>query len=181
MGSGWKPVGKRNTDPLPEEVDLLQREVQECRRTKVGPGAPMPYEIWETAVRLAREFGVCRIARATGLDYVWLRKKLERRPAPATGPTFVEMPIEMMAEAGSDSGKMLGGPDRGNPGTIVEVAGPDGSRMRTQRGAGTFGLGPAPVAQGRIVEPFSAQHCAHLAGAFAGISLGQDPQLVHQR
>ena len=61
-------MGKRNTDPLPEEVDFLRMEVQEWRRTKAGPGAPMPTEIWETAVRLARGFGVCRIARATERD-----------------------------------------------------------------------------------------------------------------
>ena len=132
-------MGKRNTDPLPEEVDVLQREVQEWRRTKVGPGAPVPYETWETAVRLARQFGVCRIARATGLDDMWLRKKLERRLAPATGPTFVEVPIEMMVpEACSDSGAKPGGPGRGNPGTIIEVAGPDGSRMRIQLGVGSL-------------------------------------------
>ena len=106
-------MGKRNTDPLPEEVDSLRREVQEWRRTKAGPGTPMPTEIWETAVRLARGFGVCRIARATGLDYVWLRKKLERRAgaASATAPTFLEVPIEMvMPEQASDLEWKAGGP-----------------------------------------------------------------------
>ncbi len=134
-------MGKRNTDPLPEEVDRLGLEVQGWRRTKTGPGAPMPNEIWDAAVRLAREFGVCRIARASGLDYVRLRKKLEQRagPAPAAGPTFVEVPIEMAAPGvASHVGGNPGGPDRGNPGAIIEVAGPDGSRMRIQLGAGSL-------------------------------------------
>ena len=55
-------MGKRNTEPLPEAVEHLRMEVQEWRRTKTGPGAAMPHELWETAVRLARAFGVCRIA-----------------------------------------------------------------------------------------------------------------------
>lgn len=59
-------MGKRNTDPLPEEVDFLLMDVQEWRRTKAGPGTPMPTEIWGTAVRQARGFGVCRIARPLG-------------------------------------------------------------------------------------------------------------------
>ena len=131
-------MGKRNTDPLPEEVDSLRLEVQEWRRTKAGPGTPMPKEIWESAVRLARGFGVCRIARATGLDYVWLRKKLERRvgPTPATAPTFLEVPIEMVVPGTtSDAGGNPGVSNRGNPGSVIEVAGQDGSRMRIQLGA----------------------------------------------
>lgn len=132
-------MGKRNTDPLPEEVDSLRMDVQEWRRTKPGPGAPMPMEIWETAVRLARDFGVCRIARATGLDYVWLRKKLERRtgPAPAPAPTFLEVPVELvMAGSSKDTGGRAGGPVPCNTGTLIEVTAADGARMRIHLGAG---------------------------------------------
>jgi hypothetical protein len=134
-------MGKRNTDPLPEEVDSLRREVQEWRRTKAGPGTPMPAAIWEAAVRLARGFGVCRIARATGLDYVWLRKKLERRAgaAPATAPTFLEVPIEIVIpEQASDLEGKAGGFGPSRAGTVIEVAAADGSRMRIQLGAGSL-------------------------------------------
>ncbi|MGA2083058.1 MAG: hypothetical protein ABSH53_20940 [Holophaga sp.] len=37
----------------------------------------MPVEIWTAAVTLAREFGVCRIARALSIDYSALRKRTE--------------------------------------------------------------------------------------------------------
>jgi len=136
-------MGKRNTDPLPEEVDHLRVEVQAWRRTKAGPGAAMPQELRETAVRLARGFGVCRIARATGLDYVWLRKKVERRvgsaPAltPASAPTFLEMPAELvMPRQGGVEGRRPALPAQ--DGTLTEVAGADGSRMRIQLGSGSL-------------------------------------------
>ena len=134
-------MGKRNTEPLPEEVDFLRLEAQEWRRTKAGPGTPMPKAIVEAAVRLAHEFGVCRIARATGLDYVWLRKKLERRAGstPASAPTFVEVPIEMVMPAQArDVGGKPGGLGLSGTGTVIEVAAPDGSRMRIQLGEGSL-------------------------------------------
>jgi len=77
---------------------------------------------------------------------VWLRKKLERRtrPAPATTPTFVEVPIEMVVqEAETVTGKNPGNPDRGSTGSVIEVASPDGTRMRIQ--LGTDGLDAAKV------------------------------------
>lgn len=147
-------MGKRNTDPLPEEVDFLRMEVQEWRRTKAGPGTPMPTEIWETAVLLARGFGVCRIARATGLDYVWLRKKLERRtgPAPAVAPSFLEVPIELVMAGGTkDGGGKAGAPGPCDPGAVIEVASADGSRMRIQLGGG--GLDAAGVVAAFLGRP----------------------------
>lgn len=136
-------MGKRNTEPLPEEVERLRMEVQEWRRTKAGPGAAMPQELWETAVRLARAFGVCRIARATGLDYVWLRKKLERRVgvAPAaielSAPTFLEVPVDLVLSGqGGAEGRKAEPPVQDR--TLIEVAAADGSRMRIQLGSGSL-------------------------------------------
>lgn len=104
----------------------------------------MPKAIWEAAIRLAHRFGVCRIARATGLSYVWLRKKLERSAKSASGapqemaPAFLEVPVELlMTEAWKDEGNA----DRFGPArtlTVVEVSAPDGSRMRIQVGAGSL-------------------------------------------
>jgi len=155
MGSWRKPMGKRNTEPLPEEVDHLRMEVLEWRRTKSGPGAPMPRETWEAAVRLAGLFGVCRIARATGLDYVWLRKKLERLgghvPA-ATAPTFLEVPVELVMAGGiSEAGVKAGGPDSGKAATVIEVEAADGSRMRIQLGAS--GLDAAGIVAAFLGRP----------------------------
>lgn len=101
----------------------------------------MPKAILEAAVRFAHEFGVCRIARATGLDYVWLRKKLERRAGStlASAPTFVEVPIEMVPPGQArDISEIAGGLGPTGTGTVIEVAAPDGSRMRIQLGEGSL-------------------------------------------
>ena len=45
MGSGREARGEEEYRPAAGGVDLLQRQVQEWRRTKVGPGAPRPYEM----------------------------------------------------------------------------------------------------------------------------------------
>jgi len=145
MGSWREAMGKRNTDPLPEEVDLLRMEIQEWRRTKSGAGAAMPQELWETAVRLGRAFGVCRIARATGLDYVRLRKKLERRMGtvstalPASSPTFLELPVDLVLPGqGGAGGREVEPSVHAGTGTLIEVAAADGARMRIQLGSGSL-------------------------------------------
>jgi hypothetical protein len=60
----------------------------------------MPGEIWDHAVVLARQFGVCKVARAVGLDYTALRKKVATaKELPGLVlPTFVELPGTLFAE-----------------------------------------------------------------------------------
>jgi 2-hydroxychromene-2-carboxylate isomerase len=38
----------------------------------------MPKELWAEGVRLARDLGACRVARAVGMDYMGLRRKIAR-------------------------------------------------------------------------------------------------------
>ena len=88
-------MGKVKVQPLPKEVDQLKAQVLDWRRAKAKPRFPMPSEPWDAAVQLAKRFGVCRIARAVGLDYGSLRKRVEKAPAPAAAaPAFLEMPLE---------------------------------------------------------------------------------------
>jgi hypothetical protein len=82
----------------------------------------MPGEIWESAVVLARVYGVCRIARAVDLDYKSLRLRLAKameKPG-LVKPTFVELPATVVAESASASAR----------GASIEISSPDGSRMR---------------------------------------------------
>jgi hypothetical protein len=94
----------------------------------------MPSEIWDRAVVLARVFGVCKVARAVGLDYSALRKKVAKaldKPG-LVKPTFVELPGRMVTgEALSDqsprdleTGRAVGA------GTLIDISTPDGSRIR---------------------------------------------------
>ena len=131
-------MGKRNFDPLPKEVDHLKLRVEEWRRTKTGSSA-MPREMWDAAIRLAKTFGVCRISRAVGLDYGWLRKKAAQWEAqPSATPTFLELPTGIVVaeplcrEPGSDleTGCLL------DPGPVIDISTADGARMRIRLEAG---------------------------------------------
>jgi hypothetical protein len=54
----------------------------------------MPVEIWNSAVAMARMYGVCKIARAVGLDYKSLRTRVAKameQPG-LIKPTFVQLP-----------------------------------------------------------------------------------------
>lgn len=68
---------KPRKEPSPERLDALRGQIQNWRESRKVPG-PMPGELWDGAVVLARKFGVCRIARALTLDYTSLRKRAEK-------------------------------------------------------------------------------------------------------
>ena len=101
-------MGKRILKPLPKEVDRLKPQVQDWRRIKSSPASPMPSDMKDVAIRLAKGFGVCRIARAVGLDHGWLRKKVEQSGAAQTSsasPAFLELPVGMgVVNAGTPLG-----------------------------------------------------------------------------
>ncbi len=127
-------MGKRNTDPLPKEVDQLKLLVQEWRRSKTRSSA-MPREIWDAAIRLAKDFGVCRISRAVGLDYSWLRKKATQSEAQplAVLPTFLELPAVGMVVAeplSREPGSDMETECFRDSGSLIDISTPDGARMR---------------------------------------------------
>ena len=117
-------MAKSKKDPSPEQVNGLRRQIQEWRQNRMVPGA-MPGELWVQAVALAKDFGVCRIARAVGLDYTALRKRTEQ--APATGlvkPTFVQLPATLAIAENAVAP------------TTIEITSRDGARMRIHLEAG---------------------------------------------
>jgi hypothetical protein len=137
-------MGKRSSQSLPLEVNQLKLQIQGWRQTKKSVTAPMPGEMWDLAIRLAKSHGVSRIAQATGLDYGWLRKKVEGSEAKSSvaTPTFLELPRAMaVAEArdqdskqdskrGFEAGYLL------TPGSMIDLSTPDGARMRIRLEAG---------------------------------------------
>lgn len=77
-------MANRRKDPSPDELAPLLQRIDTWRKGRPQL-RPMPIEIWDSAVVMARLYGVCRIARAVGLDYKTLRGKVEKarstRPA----------------------------------------------------------------------------------------------------
>ena len=108
--------------PSPERLAPLRRQIQEWRKTRSGPGQ-MPEELWASAITLAKEFGICPIARALPVDYTALRRRGER-PAEAglVKPTFVQLPATVAPAAA--------------PSTTIEISARDGARMTIHLEAG---------------------------------------------
>lgn len=128
------PMAKRRKDPSAEELVPLKQQISAWRGARQGLG-PMPSELWDSAVALARNYGACKIARAVGLDY----KSLQLRVAKAMDkpglvkPTFVQLPATLAPQELPPA-----------PGAMIEISAPDGSRMRihleTGRGMETAGI-----------------------------------------
>lgn len=113
--------------PSPEDLALLRRKIEIWRKTRPSRGET-PADIWESAVALARIYGVCQIARAVGLDYKALRTRVSKAPVKPglVKPTFVELPATLAAEPVPTP----------LPGTSIEITSPNGSRMRITLEAG---------------------------------------------
>ena len=117
---------KPRKEPSPERLDALRGQIQNWRQRRKVPG-PMPEELWGAAVALAKEFGVCRMARALTLDYTALRKRMEKLPE--TGlvkPTFVQLPATVAPERAVNSAH----------GATIEISARDGSLLRIHLEAG---------------------------------------------
>jgi len=125
-------MGKQTKGPLPAEVEQLQVQLQEWRRTRKGPG-PIPTPFWDAAVPLAIRYGVCRIGRAVGLDYTWLRKKVARvkEASAAAGATFLELPAGMvLPEPCTPPMDRQESGWHATAGAVVEISRPDGAQFR---------------------------------------------------
>ena len=147
-------MGKRISGPLPAEVGHLQQQLATWRRTR-KPGAPTPSDLWASAIKLAIQFGVCRIGRAVGLDYTCLRKQVAKATAKPlkAEPAFVEFPAELVLPAVR---QVKPDPDLAwhqRSGARIEISTPDGARMRiileTGKGADASGIVAAFLRQGR--------------------------------
>ena len=64
-------------------------------------GQRIPESLWNSAVRMANEYGLNRTARVLGLDYDCLKKRVNRAGGPSES-TFVALPsapLPVMSES----------------------------------------------------------------------------------
>ena len=97
-------------------------------RGQHSKGTRLPQNLWQTAVALAREHGLCRTARTLGLEYNSLKKRFQ---VPATDPS----------QSGQDRCEFLELLPRPIPvpsiDCTIEFDDPDGRKLRMYlRGAG---------------------------------------------
>jgi len=81
------PVG------IPADIQELSRQIEQWRSTRPHR-MPMPEPLWTVAAKLARQYGVARVARFLRLDYYSLKERLqpERQQISLSGsPTFIEL------------------------------------------------------------------------------------------
>ena len=85
--------------PSAEDLAPLRKRIEVWRSTQFSRGQT-PDEIWDSAVALARIYGVCQVARAVDLDYKALRTRVTRaleKPGLVEG-AFVELPVTLAGE-----------------------------------------------------------------------------------
>jgi hypothetical protein len=94
---------------LSRQVELWRSDPSRCRR--------MPEPLWISAVKIARNYGACRVARCLRLDYYSLKERMRsgtETASPKQKPAFIELPAFPVAE----------------PECNIEVEHPHGARMR---------------------------------------------------
>jgi hypothetical protein len=114
-------MGTSKTRALPPQLDGLRRRFERWRRSR-EIGSRIPEALWAAAVKLATAYGINPTAKALGVDYYSLKKRLaeksasrSRLVAPAQGATFVE--VSAAARAGI-------------PECILELEDVEGAKMR---------------------------------------------------
>ena len=101
-------MARRSHSTLGADADGLRRRIDHWRRTRTRH-SPMPEDLWDDAVALTRAHGVYPVARALGLNYESLKRRVSRasgRRAPqAPAASFVELgpslPIGLRAPGGA--------------------------------------------------------------------------------
>jgi hypothetical protein len=97
----------------------LRAHITHWRATRTHRGAPMPAALWVAAVDLARRHGLTATARALGLDYGTLKRRLAALDPdpPAWAPTFLDLGVVAPGGLGA---------------CVIAVDGPRGRRLRLE-------------------------------------------------
>jgi D-alanyl-D-alanine carboxypeptidase len=105
----------RHSAKIPEGILHLQQQLDQWRSAQKGR-AKLPESFWQTAVDLAKQYGVFRTAQPLRLDYTRLKQRLlgaaPQRKSPR--PAFVEL-VRPAAEM---------------EGCIIEFESAQGAKMR---------------------------------------------------
>jgi hypothetical protein len=100
--------------PLPAQLARAQLRFLEWRSERGEEFRRIPQALWAGAVRCAKRYGIYQTARALGLDYACLKRRVMASPAaPPSSPAFVEFlapghgPPDCVLEIQSESGAKL--------------------------------------------------------------------------
>jgi hypothetical protein len=102
---------------LTTATETIRARLAEWRATRTHRGAPMPAALWTAAVGVARRHGVGPTARALGVDYATLKRRLaiDGPGSPPAAPTFLDFGVASPLGLGA---------------CVIAVEGPRGRRLR---------------------------------------------------
>ena len=111
------------TQSLPPRLEATRRRFKQWRGTR-KIGSRIPEALWAAAVKQAKAYGVHPTAKALGVDYYALKKRLEEKPGARSsratrtnGARFVELSAAVRT---------------GIPECILELEDVEGAKMRIQ-------------------------------------------------
>ena len=105
-------MGQQVSRTVAPALEELQRRFDAWRSTG-RKGRRIPEELWTSAIGLARDYGIARVARTLGLDYVSVKRRCDsshppqaktsptevgiHSASPDAGAAFVELAVEPIA------------------------------------------------------------------------------------
>ncbi len=112
-------MSKQQLSPIRTEVERVRQRFERWRRTR-KKRSPTPERLWRAAVQVAGSYGVNKTARALGLDYYELKKRLQVAPgAQAAEEGAIGRFVEVVAALPAVNGEC-----------VVEVESAGGTKMR---------------------------------------------------
>lgn len=119
----------KKTAVIPARLEAGRQRFARWRRTRKGHSR-IPDPLWTAAVKLAGTYGLCRTARALGLDYNALKRRLASAgPGNSPGATTGAAKTVAQETAGAFV-ELLPSERAGSPECIVELEDPRGAKMR---------------------------------------------------
>ena len=104
----------RRSLEVPAPLSRLGKRFAAWRESRVA-GQRIPETLWESAAKMAAQYGVSRTAGFLKLDYYSLKKRLEAASTPAASAPFLELPpLPVVSEC------------------LIELEDAAGARMRVQ-------------------------------------------------
>jgi len=130
----------RSRSALAADVEGLRRRIDDWRRTRTRR-SPMPGQLWEGAVALARAQGVYPIAHALGVNYDSLKRRVVtetsgRRRADGAAASFVELRPSVPFDLPRPPGAVFELSNRGGDKLVVQLSG--GSDLDVMRLTAAF-------------------------------------------
>ena len=84
-------MNRKSTVPIPEAMTQLQRHLEQFRSTRPAR-TKLRESLWQAAVELARQHGICAMAHPLQLDYIRLKQRMDGIPSrPRNWPLTLEL------------------------------------------------------------------------------------------